>query len=596
MASADSIQATAIGFASGNVAAMDAFAQAAAGFAFQTFDLSSSWRSPGYVIGYNGGAVLPPATITVPEVTATRPADPELMALSTITLPTAPELLAAEPVINLPVKPSSALPVAPGATPAFNSPAIPDAPAFALPAVPTFAPVAVPVAPALDSVTFSATLTADDLAAPSNTFAFAEQEYQSALLDSLKAKLISDLANGGYGIETADESGLWERLRERELVAMNAAIDEVSRLTAARGMTLPPGALNAAIARAQQEAMAKISSASRDIAIKRADLYVENRKFTISEVRQVEDMLVRVYGAMMERALNAAKALVELGIAGFNAQLAKHSYRLDRYKADAAVYEAMIRGQIAKVEQYKAQVEGAKLSADIQRIHADVYRIQLDGVNALVNIYRTEMDAAKVASEIEQFKLQGFKLSVEAYAAQVGAKTAEFSMYEAGVKGEMAKVSIYDAQVRAYGTTVDTYKTKVEAQDVLVRSQVAANQGRIDAYRADIGRYTAELGASQNELSAAVAKYEADVRKYSVTADATIRSSQQNVEAGKANADVAVAHAQVIASSAINAGQVMASKAAAAGNTMAAIASAYGTAAAGAMSAATGIEATITNN
>ncbi len=590
------IQSTAINFANANAAAMDAYAATAAGFAFSPITMEASWSSPGRVIGYNAGAILPPANIVVPGITATRPTAPTLDTITAVSVPTAPSLVAAEPIISMPVKPSSALPTAPGATPAFNSPAIPTTPAFSLPAVPSFSAVAVPVAPALDSAVFSATLAADDLTAPTERFAFVEQEYQSALLDALKAKLMKDLVEGGYGIEPADESGLWERMRERELQSMSAATDEVTRLAAGRGMMLPPGALNAAIAKAQQEALAKISSVSRDIAIKRGDMYVDNRKFTITEVRQTEDMLIRMYGLMMERALNSAKALVELGISAFNAQLAKHNYRLDRYKANASVYEALIRGQLAKVEQYKAQVEGAKLSADIQRIHADVYRIQLEGVNALVNVYRTEMDAAKVAAEIEQLKLQGFKLTVEAYATQVGAKTAEFGMYEASIKGEMAKVSIYDAQVRAYGAKTDAYKTQVEAQDVLVRSQIAANTGKIDKFRADITQYSAELNSSQQALAGAISKYEADVKKYSVTADAAIRSSQQNVEAGKANADVAVAHAQVIASSAIHAGQVMASQAAAAGNTMASIASAYGSTSAAALSAATGIEATITSS
>lgn len=596
MATPTEIQNNAIGFANTSQAMMIQYANLAANFAFTPVNMYASWDSPGHVPGYNGGFINQPNNIVLPPITASKPVAPVLGTVSQVTIGNAPSLLAAEPILNLPTVPSSVLPTAPGAAPTLNTPVTPDAPAFVLPAVPVFTNVAVPVAPALDSVQFTETLPFDDLTAPTDTFAFAEKEYQSALLDALKAKLMYDLVNGGYGIETQDEAGLWERAREREMASMNAAIDDVSRQAAARGMMLPQGALNAAIQRAQQEALAKISSVSRDIAIKRADMYVENRKFTIQEVRQTEDMLIKMYGFMMERALNAAKALVELGIASFNAQLAKHNYRLERYKAAASVYEALIRGQLAKVEQYKAQVEGAKLSADIQRIHADVYRIQLDGVNAMVNIYRTEMEAAKIEAEIEQLRLMGFKTTVEAYTAQVGAKTAEFGMYEAGIKGEMAKVNVYESQVKSFAAKTDAFKTSVEAQDVMIRAQVTANSAKVDAYRADVARYTAELQASQQELHGVVSKYEADVRKYSVTVDAQVRSSQQNIEAGKANADVAVAHAQVIASNTTHMGQIFAAQAAAAGNTMASVSSSFGNAASGAMTAASGIVATITSN
>lgn len=589
------IQEAALNYSRDAAQAMTNFAQNALNYANTAVDMSAWWTPPQYIWGYTGGAGQPPANIVPPSVSATKPTAVALSALHNITLPSEPTLVAAAPVVTVPAAPSSILPAAPGATPEFNAPTLPTKPTLSLPSVPTFTPVAIPAAPALENPVFTAMLPDDTLVAPSNTFDFVEQEYRSALLDELKAKLMKDLVEGGYGIETQDEEALWERTRERELQNMETMIQDIARQAAARGLMIPPGSMQTLIQQAQQDAAEKISSVSRDIAIKRADMYVENRKFTIQEVRQVEDMLIRMFGFMMERALNAAKAIVELGIAAFNARLAQHNYRLERYRAAASVYEALIRGQLTKLEQYKATVEAARLSTEQQRIHAEVYRIQLDGVNALANLYRTEMDAAKTQAEVEQLKLQAFRTNVDAYTAQVGAKTAEFGMYEARIRGELAKVNVFDAQVRAYSTEVGAYKTKVDAQEVLVRAGVQANTQRIEAYRADVQRYSAELQASQQELQAAISKYEADVRKYSVTADAQIRASQQNVEAGKANADIAVAQAQVLAGFATHAGQVLATQANASASTMANIAHSYGTVSAAALSAAQGIEASITS-
>lgn len=595
MATTEQIQSNALAFADSAMGAMSSFASNAVNFAYTPINLSAAWSSPGYVLGYNGGTINAPASVELPELSAERPASPSLVALPTISLPTMPELIAAEPVISVPQPPSSALPVAPGSAPAFSLPAAPDAPQFSLPAPPVFSPVALPDAPSLASFEFSESLPDDDLTSPSDAFNFSEAEYSSPLLSALKEKLLADLAGGGYGIETQDEDALWERARERELQNMDVALQEVARQAAARGLMAAPGAMNEAFFRAQNEAAASANGVSRDIAIKRADLYVDNRRFTIEQSRQMEDMLIRMFGSMMERSLNAARSLVELGIAAFNAKVAMHAYRLDRYKASAAVYESLIRAQLAKVEQYKAQVEGARLGIDAQRIHAEVYRTQLDGVNALVSIYRTEMEASKVAADIEAIKLQGFKLSVDAYSAQVAAKGQEFQMYEAQVKGEMAKVDLFDAQVRAYGATTGAYKTKIEAQDVLVRSVVQANQVQLDSYRSNIQRYTADLQAAQHQLSATISKHDADVRRYGITVDAAIRASGQNIEASKANADIAVAHANVLSSAAIHAGQILVSHSNSAAHTMSGLSSAYGHVSSAALSAATGIQATISS-
>lgn len=595
MATTEQIQSNALAFADSAMGSMSSFASNAVNFAYTPINIAAAWNSPAYVLGYNGGVINSPDSVEVPGVSAERPNDPALLALPTISLPTMPELIAAEPVLSIPQAPSATLPSAPGSAPQFAVPATPDAPTFSLPDAPVFSPVAIPDAPILAAFEFSEALPENDLTAPSDVFSFSEAEYSSPILSALKGKLLADLSSGGYGIETQDEEALWERERSRQLQNMEAAIQESARQAAARGLMAAPGAMNEAFLRAQNEAKANASSVSRDIALKRADLYVDNRRFTIEQSKQVEDLLIRAHGSLMERSLVAARTLVELGIAAFNAKAANYALRLDSYKASAAVYESLIRAQMAKVEQYKAQVEGARLGIDAQRIHAEVYRTQLDGVNAMVNIYRTEMEAAKVAADVEAVKLQGFRLSVDAYSAQVAAKSQEFQMYEAQIKGQMAKVELFDSQVRAYGVTAGAYKTKVEAQDVLVRSVVQANQVQLDSYRSNIQRYTADLQAAQNHLSATISKHDSDVRLYGITVDSAIKASGQNIEAAKANADIAVAHANVLSSAAIHAGQVLVAHAGSSARTMASLSSAYGSVSSAALSAATGIQATISS-
>ena len=589
MASVVDIQNTALQFAYGAENNMVTMANNAVGQISSTIDWFASWDRPEYVRGWTGGYFYAPSSISLPSITATKPTPPVLGAVTIPTFETAPEFLTAYPIINIPAAPSSALPSAPGDAPAFNAPTVPDVPIYLTPDPPVFENIVIPDMPLVEYPVFTSVLPVDDLLAPSEVFSYFEPTYDSPLLDELKRKLLYDIINGGYGIENEDEMRLWLRAREREAINSEAAIQDVTRQVAARGFDVPPGTLNAMVQAAQQTALENNSTLSREILIKKADLYVQNRQFTIQQARETEQMLITAFGYMCERMLNSAKAVVELSIAVFNARVAKYNYSLERYKADAQVYSELIRGVSLKLEAYKTQVEGLKVSADIQRIHAEVYKVQIDGLNALVNIYQTEVEAAKVVAEIESIRLDAFKAQVDTYVAQVGAKTAEFGMFESQIKGEMAKVNVYETEARAYGTKVQAYKTKVEAAEVTTRSQVQANQLKIQSFVADIQRYSAELTSSQIALQSAVAKYDGDIKAYGISVDAQVRASQQNVEAGKANAQTAVAHANVILGNIVQASAIQSQRANASAQTYGSITSAFGSEAAAALSAASGI-------
>jgi hypothetical protein len=474
------------------------------------------------------------------------PSRPTLAAFTVPDIGTIPELTVAEPIIDLPDAPTMDLPGAPTGAPTFNAPALPDKPQFTLPDVPTFSPVAIPEPENIEIPLFDADTDFGDIVSPTQEFNWSEEEYQSALLDATRAKILDDILNGGYGIDDDDERRLWDRARERELLNTATKLQEVARITAARGFTLPPGALYALEQEAQQSALEKNSSLSRDIAIKRGDMYVENRRFIIQEARQMEDMLIRYHGAMAERALNAARAQVEFGIALFNAQIAKFQARLEQFRAYAQVYEARVRAALAGVEIFKAKVEGARLTVETQKLYADVYRTQLEGVQALLGAYRTEMEAAQIAANIETLKLQGFRAQVEVFAEQVRAKSAEFGMFESQIRGELAKVQIYDSSVRAYSSRLDAVRTRAAVADTRARTEIAQADATVRIYQSDLDAYRARIGVVSEKNKAALDRYQGQLSAYSTKVGAFQTAGQMQVSAEEANARIQVAHAQMV--------------------------------------------------
>jgi hypothetical protein len=248
----------------------------------------------------------------------------------------------------------------------------------------------------------------DDLLAPTHEFEFFEAAYQSALLDPLKAKLLADLANGGFGIDTADEQALFQRARDRETESAMSRIDEAGRAMAARGFPLPPGELSIQIDRSYQDLQNKMSSVSREIFVDSAKRFVENRQFTIEQVRQLETVLLGFHNSIQERAFNVAKATTELGITLYNALILRYRTRVEAAKLTADVQ--LTRAQIdiaragAEVEIFKGQiaayevnlrrlVEQGRYGAELDRVRNEVFRISTEGVIARANLQQKVLEA-----------------------------------------------------------------------------------------------------------------------------------------------------------------------------------------------------------
>lgn len=232
-----------------------------------------------------------------------------------------------------------------------------------------------------------------DLITPTNDFAYFEAAYTSALLDPLKAKLLSDLVNGGYGIDSNDEAALYQRARDREVETAMTRIADAGRAMAARGFPLPPGELNISIDRAYQELQDRTSTISRDIFTNAATRFVENRRFTIEQVKDLERLLIGFHNSVQERALNAARAAAELSITVYNALVLRYRARLEAAKTAAEVQRDKIQIEVARAEAQIRLFQG-QISAYEARI-----RQQLEPLRLQVELYRADIDANRALTD-----------------------------------------------------------------------------------------------------------------------------------------------------------------------------------------------------
>lgn len=265
--------------------------------------------------------------------------------------------------------------------------------------------------------------------APTASFSYTDPGYSSAMRDIMITKLVNDMVNGGYGIDTTDEVALWNRERDREALLAQANIEELKRQAAATAFPMPQGALYAALQRARQDLMGKLSSVNRDIGLKRADLYVLNRQATLEKVLKTEEQSQALYNAIQNRALEIAKVQVQMAIALFEAGI---KYFEGQLRSILAQIEAKVSGEKMKVELYTADVQAyaAYVNAIAQqaRITVDNSKLQMD------------RDKTSYLGKVEmiKFRLEQLKTTVE-MAKSINTFGADF--FRTGLGASLSNIS-----------------------------------------------------------------------------------------------------------------------------------------------------------
>lgn len=435
------------------------------------------------------------------------------------------------PVIDFGNAPNALTASIPSA-PTTNVVAIPSGFSVAIPNAPTtFSSVNLPSPPTVTLPAYLGTVDwsdADDVPSPDFAFSFNDEAYTSAILDEVKAKLLFDLSNGGYGIEPSDESQLWERARDREAAGYESEMQAVARDFAARGFNTPPGSMFAAIEGIRSRAVNAAASLSRDVAMKRADLYVQNRQFTIQQVQQLESALLNQHMAILERVLRAAQISAQIVADKYRATLDRAKLKIEVIQSKVQAFRDVVAAESAKIEIYNAQIRGELSKLEVDKSKIDLYKAQLAGVESTVSIYKLQVQAAEAAIQAEKTKVELWKTEVDGYMAAVKAKESEFSGYEARIKGEMAKVQVYSEEVKAHTAKVDAKRVEADIKAMEVRASAQASDIAIRVFESELKANNAanDLLVRSNENAIRIALARVSARKDDVDAGYKLGSLQ----------------------------------------------------------------------
>ena len=212
------------------------------------------WSSIEYdetsLMGLDGLALAPPDYPTIDSVTVTMPSFTDTKpTVTTVDVDerVVPEFTDEPANINIPEAPTDEFPTFDTAAPPITQPNIPTAPDYTIPPVPTIDNISIPSPPEYNFIDFDAEAPTMDLDPPSTGFSWTEELYTSDLKTAVESKLLTDVVNGGSGLDDDTEQAIYDRATSRQEDEFSTAYDAIFNGISARGSRVPPGALSAAL-------------------------------------------------------------------------------------------------------------------------------------------------------------------------------------------------------------------------------------------------------------------------------------------------------------------------------------------------------------
>lgn len=512
---------------------------------------------------FSGAAFVQPSFLGTIPAAASFPASPAVPSLATITVGAvdpAPVLTAILPSIVQPTPPADFTGVVP-IIDTLQPIILPAQPDDTLPTAPTLEQIVLPASPVIITPSFDAVLVGSP-ADPTAVFTFNQTVFQDTLLDAVKTKLNFWLDNNQTGLSDAIYQAIWQRAREREDGISLQAREESFEEFAARGFSLPPGALvkrNQEIIQGNQN---KSSSLSREQAIKQAEMEVDNVRYAMTEASRLEVALIDNHLQTERLGFDIARTTVDLALQLFAAQVNRYNADVSAFRTRAEVFKVLLEGEVLKLDVFRAELEGEKIKGEINTQKIDNYRAQIDAVLATFELFKSQLEASRFVIDSNRLLIDKFSAEIEGFATEARAAAIATDIYSSRINAEKLKIDSFSSEVDAFQAQTNAYSALVQAkatakgQEIEVerfkiesfRAEIDAVRGQIDAlvaqlqsdtsvFDSQVGRFSAESGAETGRFSSEVDKFRGDTDAYRAQIDRDVGAATIEVDTARVNND-----------------------------------------------------------
>jgi hypothetical protein len=492
-----------------------------------------------------------PLDETWPPNTSVRPS---LVDVPEIDVPEFPVFNIPDPDILLPPRPEERPIQGPGDAPVPDTIDIPQAPPVTLPPPPSLQDIVLPSPPEITLPEFEGTVDAPDITDPVQ-FSWNESPFNSDIWRVFLDKVIAGIRDGGTGLDPGVEQQIWARALLRQQQDNDRAYEEIENYHAAKGWDMPQGALAGQLQEKSDEIDRGRRETNIDIAVKQAELAQQNDQFLLQMGKDAELILRDFHNAQMNRALEASKAAATNSIELLNGRIAKYNTQIEKYKADAQVFGERIKAALVHTEIFKSQIEGAKVSVEVQANLVQLYDKQLQGIKSAIDVYVAQVEGARIHAQIEGIKIQSFGERVSAYVAEISGEKARYETYATAVGAETSKMALFSERVKAFSEETRAKGLLVEAQDKVAGAKINRNNGEIERYKAELAAYSMETEAVAKKIGAIVDAYRGEVDAYSAETNAEasrlsvlVKEIDARIQLGRFNLEKALAEVEAATS------------------------------------------------
>lgn len=399
---------------------------------------------------------------------------------------------------------------------------IPEEPAYVLPDVPTFLDLQLPDVPDIDIPEFTGQLPEFIEPPFDDSWTFVPEAYESNLKEALLSAL-DPMLKGKEALPAAIEAAIFNRARSRIEVEGGRARDQAFNEHAIRGWDTPQGPLNSALANIRRETKDNIAQAARDTAIEQYKETLANLRSAIVQGTALEGVYANIHVEEQRFLLEGARFQRESTVAILNYRLSVYQAKMQGYQIEAQVLRDRIQAELAKVEVYRAQLDGQRLIGEINDQRVRLYAQQIQAVNAMADFYRTRVEAVKTKADVIRLAFDRYRTEMDAYDIRWKAYATEWQGYSASVEGESKRADLYRSMLQAYSTDVDVWQTKQNFKVELERLRMNQHSQALQAWQGLLAKRASDLDAERARLQGASSLAGAQAQLY--TAGAQVESA-----------------------------------------------------------------------
>jgi len=442
------------------------------------------------------------------------------------------------------------------ATPPVGPPAlepivIPTPPNPQLPEFPELRDIVLPDPPSITLPTFQGVRPSFSIPEPVNTFGFNAEQYSSPLLTALRNR-IQVMIGGAPGLPAAAAAAMRSRATEAVDAEGLRMVQEVTEQFGARGFPQPNGVLNRAIREQLQKNQSERNALSRDIYLEDVKNAIEDMRFAVAQGVALESNLMANFLGVQQLALDAAKATVTIAIDVMNARIALANLELSAYQTDAQVHRDLIQAELAKIEVYRAELEGKKLIGELNAQDVEIFAQRVRFVLSQVEIYNARVNGVRAVADVNISKVQAFAETVKAYEAQVEAKRTEWEIYGKQLEADLLPYRRYELETEIFGRRIDIWRGT--NQNLIDQRRLRIDERELDvtAFRARLESIGTVLTAESQRVDALVRRFAARVEKYradaaleQVVSEGNARPFQLAIEQERSRVDTELKNAEL---------------------------------------------------